>query len=93
MLVPHPVYSGREMPLERLDWWFNAGVNGRSGNSPNSPFSRGNDIRFWDLLCYAQADLGGKGRGSVVWEISGVGSLKWVRRLFCIYIYLSFSSY
>lgn len=36
---------------------------------------------------------GGEGRGSVVWEISGVGSLKWVRRLFCIYIYLSFSSY
>lgn len=63
MLVPYPVYSGREMPLERLDWWFNAGVNGRSGNSPNSPFSRGNDIRFWDLLCYAQADLGGGRKG------------------------------
>lgn len=93
MLVPHPVYSGREMALERLDWWFNAGVNDRSGSSPNSPFSRGNEIRVWDLLWYAQADRVGEGGGSFVWENSGVGSGKWVCHLLYIYIPLSLSLY
>ncbi|KGO68034.1 Protein of unknown function DUF3405 [Penicillium italicum] len=58
--VPHPVYSDRLIPSDRVSRWFNSGVNGRSGSTTDSPFSWGRESRFKDVSWYYRANLPGR---------------------------------
>ncbi|KAJ6184770.1 hypothetical protein N7519_006071 [Penicillium mononematosum] len=72
--VPHPVYSDRLMPSDRVSRWFNSGVNGRSGSTMDSPFSWGRESRFKDVSWYYRANLPGRLYWNFLgWEKEGKG--------------------
>lgn len=72
--IPHPIYSDRPMPADRVDRWFNSGVNGRSGSTKDSPFSWGREQRFQDLSWYYRANLPGRLYWNFLgWEKEGTG--------------------
>ncbi|EKV12625.1 hypothetical protein PDIG_42260 [Penicillium digitatum PHI26] len=72
--VPHPVYSDRLMPSDRVSRWFNSGVNGRSGSTLDSPFSWGRESRFKDVSWYYRANLPGRLYWNFLgWEKEGKG--------------------
>lgn len=58
--APHPIWSDKPLAPRRMDRWFNSGVNGRSGSSPDSPFSWGREHRFKDLSWYYRCNLPGR---------------------------------
>ncbi|KAJ6112528.1 Protein of unknown function DUF3405 [Penicillium capsulatum] len=77
LTVPHPVYSDRLMPGNRISRWFNSGVNGRSGNTNDSPFSWGRESRFKDVSWYYRANLPGRLYWNFLgWEKGGTGGPK-----------------
>ncbi|KAJ5312641.1 hypothetical protein PENANT_c007G07773 [Penicillium antarcticum] len=72
--VPHPVYSDRLLPSDRVSRWFNSGVNGRSGSTMDSPFSWGRESRFKDVSWYYRANLPGRLYWNFLgWEKEGTG--------------------
>lgn len=58
--APHPIWSDKPWKLERIDRWFNSGVNGKSGNTLDSPFSWGREARFEDLSWYYRCNVPGR---------------------------------
>lgn len=74
LTVPHPVYNDRLIPGNRVSRWFNSGVNGRSGNTKDSPFSWGRESRFKDVSWYYRANLPGRLYWNFLgWEKGGTG--------------------
>ena len=75
--VPHPIYSDRLMPGDRVSRWFNSGIDGRSGSSKDSAFSRGRESRFKDVSWYTGANLPGRLYWNFLgWEKDGTGGPK-----------------
>lgn len=74
LTVPHPVYADRVMSGKRVSRWYNSGVNGRSGNTPDSPFSWGREGRFKDVSWYYRTNLPGRLYWNFLgWEKGGTG--------------------
>ncbi|THC88059.1 hypothetical protein EYZ11_012493 [Aspergillus tanneri] len=72
--VPHPIYTDRMLPGDRVSRWFNSGIDGRSGSSPDSPFSWGREYRFNDVSWYFRCNLPGKLYWNFLgWEKDGTG--------------------
>jgi hypothetical protein len=60
VFAPHPIWSDKPLSPQRMNRWFNSGVNGRSGGSKDSPFSWGREQRFKDLSWYYRCNLPGR---------------------------------
>lgn len=74
LTVPHPVFADRLLPGNRVSRWWNSGINGRTGNTPDSPFSWGRESRFTDVSWYYHCNLPGRLYWNFIgWEKDGTG--------------------
>lgn len=75
--APHPIWSDKPLAANRMDRWFNSGVNGKSGSTKDSPFSWGREQRFKDLSWYFRCNLPGRLYWNLLgWEKEGTGGEK-----------------
>ncbi|KAJ9193925.1 hypothetical protein DTO164E3_7564 [Paecilomyces variotii] len=81
LYAPHPIWSDKPWKLERLDRWFNSGINGKSGNTIDSPFSWGREARFEDLSWYYRCNIPGRLYWNFLgWEKDNTGGPDYERR-------------